>query len=110
MPEPAQLSLGLDDRGAIGLPANLEPMLARPASEPFDSPDYLFETWWHGVRVLASVAAGAVRLRNRRLGEVTYHFPELEPLCQSVVEQPLLLDGEIVIVNEHGHPDLDALQ
>jgi bifunctional non-homologous end joining protein LigD len=75
MPEPAQLSLGLDDRGAIGLPSNIEPMLIRPASEPFDSPDYLFETWSH-----------------------------------SVVEQPLIVDGEIVIVDEQGRPDLEALQ
>jgi bifunctional non-homologous end joining protein LigD len=110
MPEPEQLSLGLDAAGAVGLPAQLEPMRARPASEPFDSPDYLFETWWNGVRVLASIAHGRVRLHNRRLGDLLAHFPELEPLGCSVGEQPAMLDGEIVIVDERGKPDQDALQ
>lgn len=110
MPEPEQLSLGLDDLGAVGLPSVLEPMLARAGNQPFDSPDYLFETRWNGIRVLASVASGRVRLQNRRLGDILTHFPELEPLSQSVSEQPALLDGEIVIVDERGHPDLHALQ
>src|SRR5579862_4899466 len=99
MPEPEQLSLGLDDLGALGLPAHLEPMRARPASDPLDSPDYLFETWWNGVRALVSVASGKVRLYNRRLGDVLPHFPELEPLGYSVAEQPAMLDGDIVIVS-----------
>lgn len=105
-----QLQLGLDDRGSLGLPRQAEPMRARPAAEAFDSADYLFETRWNGVRALCSVEAGALRLRNRRLGEVSSHFPELDRIRLAVTEQPLLLDGEIVIVDERGRPDPDALQ
>jgi len=85
-------------------------MRIRPAAEPFDSPDYLFETRWNGIRAMAAVAGGQARLHNGRQGDVTGRFPELEPLARTATEQPLLLDGEIVMIDEHGHPDYDGLQ
>jgi ATP-dependent DNA ligase len=85
-------------------------MRARPVTEPFDSPDYLFETRWNGIRALASIAAGEVRLHNRRQGDLTSRFPELRMLCQAAIDQPLLVDGEIVIVDDRGRPDFDAPQ
>lgn len=85
-------------------------MRARPVGEAFDSDDYLFETRWNGVRALASIAGGRVRLYNRRQHDLTARFPELRLLSISAADQPLLIDGEIVIVDEHGHPDFDASQ
>jgi bifunctional non-homologous end joining protein LigD len=85
-------------------------MRARPVGEAFDAADYLFETRWNGIRALATIAGGHVRLRNRRLGDLTARFPELGFLAVSAADQPLLVDGEIVIVDEHGHPDFDAAQ
>ncbi len=104
-----QLSLGLDG-DEIGLPAFVEPMRARPVREPFDSPDYLFETRWGGIRVIVSIAGGEVRLYNRRLGDLTDRFPELSQLTYAASDQPLILDGEIVIVDEKGQPNFDAQQ
>lgn len=105
-----QLPLHLADAGSLGLPRQLDPMRARPAADAFDSDAYLFETRWNGVRTLAAVEAGRVVLRNRRLGDISQRFPELKALRHAAVEQPLLLDGEIVIVDEHGKPDFDGLQ
>jgi bifunctional non-homologous end joining protein LigD len=51
-----------------------------------------------------------VRLHNRRQGDLTARFPELAFLSHSAADQPLLVDGEIVIVDQHGHPDFDAAQ
>lgn len=85
-------------------------MRARPLSQPFDSSDYLFETRWGGIRTLATIANGQARLHNRRLGDLTGRFPELALLAYAAADQPLMLDGEIVIVDEHGHPDFDTPQ
>jgi bifunctional non-homologous end joining protein LigD len=94
----------------LDVPGNVEPMRARPVGEAFDSAEYLFETRWNGIRALASIADGRVRLYNRRQADLTARFPELGFLGHSAAEQPLLVDGEIVIVDEHGHPDFDAPQ
>ncbi len=104
-----QLSFGFTDPPP-GLPAHVEPMRARPVGEPFDSPDYVFETRWNGIRALASLAGGRLSLRSRRLGVFTNRFPELAVLRQAAAEQPLLLDGEIVIVDERGRANIDAAQ
>ncbi|HVA23069.1 MAG TPA: hypothetical protein VMW62_01610 [Chloroflexota bacterium] len=101
--------MGLEEP-AVDAPGHVEPMRARPVGEPFDSAEHLFETRWNGIRTLVSIAGGQVRLHNRRLGDVAARFPELRFLSHSAAEQPLLVDGEIVIVDEHGHPDFDAAQ
>ncbi|HLG72189.1 MAG TPA: hypothetical protein VK009_17360 [Chloroflexota bacterium] len=106
-----QLPLGLDEgSGGAGAPAFVTPMRAQPVAEPFDSPDYLFETRWGGIRALVAIAGGGVRLHSRRLGDLTSRFPELRLLAYAAAEQPLLLDGEIVIVDERGHPQFDTPQ
>ena len=40
-------------------------MLAVEAKEPFDSDDHLFEIKWDGIRCLAFIEAGRVRLQSR---------------------------------------------
>ena len=51
------------------------PMLARPASAPFDSDDWLFEIKWDGVRAIATVD-GKLSLRSRNDTELAGQFPE----------------------------------
>ncbi len=53
------------------LDARIEPMLAITAEEPFDSPDFAFEPKWDGVRTLAFVDGGVVRLQTRNLLDCT---------------------------------------
>ena len=63
------------------MPASIAPMLAAEAPEPFDSPDHIFELMWGGVRAMAYVRDGVVRLRARNGRDLTPYFPEL--LCIS---------------------------
>ncbi len=105
-----QLALELPEAGDVELPRQVDPMRARLISAPFDSPDYLFETRWNGIRAVAAVQHGEVTLRNRRVGDISDRFPELGTLALAASEQPLLLDGEILVVDERGRPDFDALQ
>jgi DNA ligase D-like protein (predicted ligase) len=71
----------------------LAPMLA-VAAEPFDSPDYLFEIKWDGVRGLALVQQQSWRLWGRGEAEYAERYPELDVLRQLPPET--ILDGELV--------------
>lgn len=85
-------------------------MLAKPADEPFDDPDWLFEPSWEGLRALAHVEDDRLRLVDARGRDVTSRFPELLGLIDAVIGAPSVLDGEIVIPDSQGMPDPDALQ
>lgn len=84
---------------------NILPMLAVPAS-PFDSPEFIFEVKYDGVRALAAVEAEGVRLWGRERSAYTGRYPELAALRR----WPLgtLVDGELVALRD-GLPELASL-
>ena len=84
----------------------LLPMLAVPA-EPFDSPDYSFEVKWDGIRALAAVENGGWRLWGREAADYTGRYPELDLLCR--LPAGTLVDGELVVLDPDGRPDLPGL-
>ena len=47
---------------AKGLPATIRPMLVRLTRRPFDSPGHIFELKWDGMRALAFLEGGSLRL------------------------------------------------
>src|SRR5690606_13612619 len=69
-------------------------------------PEWLFEVKWDGMRLLADVADGRVRLTSRSERDVTASFPELAALTDLVPD--VLLDGEVVLL-ENGVPSFAAL-
>jgi bifunctional non-homologous end joining protein LigD len=96
------------------LPSGLRPMLARPIPEPFDSDAHLFEPMWGGARALALIGpaeipgGGDVQL----VAEDGTSGPaplELAGLAGRVQARSAALDGEIVVVDEDGRLDRDAL-
>jgi len=80
-------------------------MLATPGALP-DGPEWLFEVKWDGMRLLADVSEGRVRLSSRSERDVTANFPELAELTKLVPD--VLLDGEVVLL-ENGVPSFAAL-
>ena len=80
-------------------------MLATPGALP-DGPEWLFEVKWDGMRLLADVADGRVRLYSRSERDVTSNFPELADLPKLAPD--VLLDGEVVLL-EGGVPSFAAL-
>jgi ATP-dependent DNA ligase len=106
---PDQLTLQLDT-AAPHLPSDLRPMLPRAAEQPFDDADWLFEPSWDGLRALARVERGRVRLSDPRGRDVTDRFPELLGLVDAVAGAPAILDGEIVVPGADGTPDPSALE
>jgi len=93
------------------LPAGLVPMLATswPAPPP-DEGNWALEMKWDGVRALAFVERGQVRLMSRTERDITVTYPELAGLGHATDRKQLLLDGEIVVFGPGGWPEFEALQ
>jgi bifunctional non-homologous end joining protein LigD len=67
---------------------------------------WAYEIKWDGMRAIAHVVAGEVRLRSRNDNDVTVSFPELARLDVPDV----VLDGEIVCFRTDHQPDFGRLQ
>lgn len=92
------------------LPEGIVPMLAKPASLPSDSDDWAFEIKWDGVRALAFVQGGRVRLVGRSGLDMTATYPEVRGLGAALGMTECVLDGEIVAFDEAGVPRFERLQ
>jgi ATP-dependent DNA ligase len=89
------------------LPDVIRPMLAVAVPKPFDSDHHLFEIKWDGIRCLAFVNAGGVRLQSRDSIDITAQFPELG--CLAHLPNGTVLDGELVAM-EIDRPCLSRIQ
>lgn len=85
-------------------------MLPSKRREPFDSPDWIFELKWGGVRALAFIEAGTVTLRGQNQRDLTGGYPELQGVAEQVDGRQAVLDGEIVALGPKGRPNLDMLR
>ena len=90
------------------LPRELRPMLATSGRLPADDDRWAYEVKWDGVRLLAFVDAGQLRLVSRNGNDVSGGYPELQGLSQVV--DGVLLDGELVALTPQGRPDFGLLQ
>lgn len=87
----------------------LAPMLASTSTGAFPSgEDWTYEFKWDGVRAIAVVRDGKVRLYARSGAEITIAYPELVGLGRQVAE-PAIFDGEIVTLDAQGRPSFTAL-
>jgi bifunctional non-homologous end joining protein LigD len=92
-----------------GMPRLITPMMASlRRGLPHDDDRYGWEFKWDGVRVVAYVTGGQVRLLSRTGRDMTGSFPELAVLGQRV-GAPVIVDGEIIAVGQ-GRPDFGLLQ
>jgi bifunctional non-homologous end joining protein LigD len=69
-------------------------MLAAPTRQVPTGPEWVHEVKWDGIRVLADVHDGQVRLYSRTERDITHAFPELAGLGE--LFEDMLLDGEVV--------------
>jgi bifunctional non-homologous end joining protein LigD len=92
------------------MPVGLRPMLARLAKMPADEDRYGFEIKWDGVRALAYLARGKVRLESRTGRDVSAQFPEATGLTGPLGRRQVVLDGELVALDDAGRPSFQRLQ
>jgi bifunctional non-homologous end joining protein LigD len=91
------------------MPEKLEPMLARTGPLPADD-GWGFEVKWDGVRAIAFVEGGRIRLASRKGNDITPRYPELRELGRALGTSEAVLDGEVVAFDENGRPSFQRLQ
>lgn len=85
-------------------------MLATSGVLPSNDSGWAYEMKWDGLRALAYVAGGDVRLVSRTGRDITHAYPELARPPDAVANRQLVLDGEIVALTGGSWPDFEALQ
>lgn len=110
-PESAKSGATLAALKAQPLPRDVKPMLATLADAPFDDPDWLFEVKWDGYRAIATIdARGAVALASRNGLDLLARFPGLASMGAGFRSLPVIVDGEICVLDARGHSSFGELQ
>ena len=99
-----------DDPERTPPPLDLRPMLATLAKELPRRGEWAYEMKWDGIRALALVQGGRIRLTTRNGRDVTAGYPELRSMGEALGATEALLDGEIVAIDEDGHASFQRLQ
>ena len=89
---------------------SLRPMLASSADEVPRGKGWAAELKWDGYRALALVTSEGTELRSRTGRDLTPAYPELGDLRRRLLCQEAVLDGEVVVIDEKGAPNFNALQ
>ena len=92
------------------MPERLVPMLAGAGKLPSPESGWAFEVKWDGVRAIAYVKPGRLRLESRNLREISDGYPELRGLLAQLGMRDAVLDGEIVAFDQDGRPSFERLQ
>src|SRR5688572_13536851 len=88
-----------DAKSPASLPSGLEPMLSTLSTLPPNADAYGFEFKWDGIRALAYVKRGALKLVSRRRNDITPQYPELQALAAEHPDRVAVFDGEIVALD-----------
>jgi bifunctional non-homologous end joining protein LigD len=108
--------ISIQDLPISDFPNKLQPMLATPADKPFNDKKWDFEIKWNGVRAVLfySKSKNVLELKSRTNKSIRHRYPEIidSVLSSSVLrcKDSVVLDGEIVVLNEQGHPDFQSHQ
>lgn len=87
----------------------IQPMLAEARAQPFTGAGWLFEIKYDGFRALAERQGTNARLFHRGGGDATAIYPDLAAALRDLPIDAVL-DGEIVVTDERGHPSFQRLQ
>jgi bifunctional non-homologous end joining protein LigD len=100
-----------EDPGREEMPDRVEPMLAKLADDvPRPDRAWAFEFKWDGIRAIAYVEGGILRLLSRKQEDITRRYPELRGLANALGSRGAVLDGEVVALGPNGVPSFEQLQ
>jgi len=98
-----------EDGEKTDFPKVFKPMLATLVNEPFDDPDWVYEVKWDGYRALAYINEGQVEIFSRNKKSFNDKFYPI-PQILKAWNFNAVLDGEIIVLNEKGVSNFNALQ
>ncbi len=86
-------------------------MMASSVKEPFNDPDWIFETKLDGYRAIAVIdSTGKARLWSRNHLPLEPKFPTIGDAANQLKLRSTILDGEIVALDKNGIPRFQLLQ
>jgi bifunctional non-homologous end joining protein LigD len=91
------------------MPKSVKPMLCTLTKEVVQDNDYLYELKWDGYRIICYIENNKVRMDSRSALDYTKKYPPVAKALKELTHD-VVLDGEVVVFNEEGKPDFDALQ
>jgi len=91
------------------IPKAVSPMLCTLTKEVVGDKDYLYEIKWDGYRIISHIQDNKVKMSSRSALDYTKKYPPVAKALKEL-EHDAVLDGEVVVFNEEGKPDFDALQ
>ncbi|MDO8345833.1 MAG: DNA ligase D [Cellvibrio sp.] len=91
------------------IPESFSPQLATLVSEP-PTGEWVYEIKFDGYRMLARVINGKVNFFTRNGHDWTSKLPHLIKPIEALKLKDSWFDGELVVLNEHGLPNFQALQ
>jgi bifunctional non-homologous end joining protein LigD len=93
-------------------PELVRPMLAVPGELPPPAEDaqWRYEMKWDGVRSVAYLRDGDVRLMSRNDLDVSHSYPEILSVPAALAGLDVVLDGELVAFDAAGRPSFGRLQ
>ena len=91
-------------------PTDAEPMLAETREGPFTKEGWLFELKLDGYRVRVGKENGVAKVVSRNGHDLSPVFPEIARVVAALPFEGLVLDGELVVLDERGHPTFNGLQ
>lgn len=101
----------LAEGDAATMPSAISPMLAVLSEKNFDSPDYIFEVKFDGMRAVSFLGGdGRLSIMSRNQKEQAFRYPELADLAGHLLADEAVVDGEIVALDEGGVSRFQLLQ
>ena len=92
-------------------PQFVAPMMASSAKQPFNDPDWIFETKLDGYRAIAVFdSTGKIRIWSRYRLPLEPKFPMVLDAVTRLNLRSTILDGEIVALDSEGIPRFQLLQ
>ncbi len=88
----------------------LVPMIPGEGAAPFDDPAWFFEPWWPGTGATLVMTPAGVRLLTGQITDPTDAFPELRDAVDQVAAQSAVVAGTLLVLDDEGRPDPDALR
>jgi bifunctional non-homologous end joining protein LigD len=99
------------DPERVPMPDDLQPMLPKRGRLPRRQDAYGFEIAWGGLRTLLWCEPGHIRKAQARgIDDLMEHFPELRGLARALGSTEAVLDGELVVLDDDGHPSPSRLR
>jgi len=92
------------------MPSSIAPQLATLVSTPPTGTGWAFEIKFDGYRILAKCGGGRAQLFTRNANDWTSKMQSLASEVAALPVDTAWLDGEIVVLDERGLPNFNALQ